>query len=102
MDVDSNIFNTSNNISTGISNLPQPDLLPYRLISDRYTKLEVDSKDSISSDAISTRITNLPQPDLTPYRLISNSYTKSVVDTKDSDTSMLYQQELQIYLLFQV
>jgi hypothetical protein len=73
---------TSNVISTRITNLPQPNLTPYRLISDSYTKAEDNTFNTNnsnytlnSSNNISLRITNLPQPNLTPYRLISDSYT---------------------------
>ena len=69
-EVDTRDTNTSNVISTRITNLPPPNLESYRLITDSYTELEVDTTDSNSSNAISTRITNFPAfPSLTPYRL---------------------------------
>ena len=50
---------TSNVISTRITNLPQPNLTPYRLISDSYTRVEVDTRDTNTSNVLSTRLNNV-------------------------------------------
>jgi len=56
---DTQILNTSNNISTRIIKLPAfPSLTPYKLITDSYTKAENDTKISNTSNNISTRINN--------------------------------------------
>jgi len=86
-DTSNYVTNTSNDISTKITNLPKPDLTPYRLVNDSYTKLEADTKDTNTSNVISTRITNLPQPDLTIFRLVNDSYTKTEVDSNILNTS---------------
>jgi len=85
--VDTKDTNSSNAISTRITNLPVVDLVPYRLISNSYTKSKVDTNVSNMSNDISARITNLSVIDSQPYRLISNSYTKSEVDINVSNTS---------------
>jgi hypothetical protein len=53
---------TSNVISTRITNLPQPNLTPYRLITDSYTQAQIDTKDTNNSNVISLRINALPPP----------------------------------------
>jgi len=59
-------LNTSNVISTRITNLPQPNLAPYRLVSDSYTKAEdntfntnTSNYTTNTSNVISTRINNI-------------------------------------------
>jgi len=71
-----------------LSGLLPPNLAPYRLINDSYTKAEVDTKDTNNSNVISLRINAIPAPpNLAPYRLVSDSYTKAEVDTKDTNNS---------------
>jgi len=81
------VLDTSHVISGRITNLPAPDLTPYRLIADSYTIVEINTLILNTSNNISTRISNLPQPDLLPYRLITDSYTELEVDTTDSNSS---------------
>ena len=82
-------LNTSNAISTRITNLPQPNLSPYRLIADSFTKAENNTQifnnsnyTLNTSNNISTRISNLPQPNLSTYRLKTHSYTKAESNTQ--------------------
>jgi hypothetical protein len=95
-----------------LSGLAPPNLTPYRLITDSYTRAEVDTRDTNTSNVISTRLNNVytkAEDDLfntnnsnytlnssnvistrittLPFRLISDSYTSAEVDTRDTNTS---------------
>jgi DNA polymerase III psi subunit len=70
---------TSNLLSTRITNLPQPDLTPYRLVNDSYTKNEVDTKDTNSSNyVLNTSNSILQSLDILQYETLS-------IPTKDGD-----------------
>jgi len=65
-EVDTNVFNTSNATPTRIDNLPQPDITPFRLISDSYTKAEDDTGNINTSYYTNVRIA-VVYNDLAPF-----------------------------------